>query len=291
MDTSIAALPPIRTAAAGDWPVIMVHLDLGSPNTALLWTARMLGERFGATIIGIAACEPIQLDYSSDYVPINLIEQDQAAMADAVSAAEAAFRSALRELPGKVEWRSRTAFAILVDYVADQARCADLVVMTASSDGAFGGSRRISAGDLVIGCGRPVLVLPPDAVARRLQRVMVAWKDTRESRRAIVDALPLLRAAAHVGLVELTKSAGLDEARSRLTDVATWLSRHSVAASVTIVPARDDDAAQLLAIAREQDADVIVAGAYGHSRLREWALGGVTRDLLAQQECSVLLSH
>ena len=80
-------------------------------------------------------------------------------------------------------------------------------------------------------------------------------------------------------------------ARLRVGDVAAWLARHGVSALSQTVLAKGDDAVQMAAFADEAAADVIVAGAYGHSRFREWVLGGVTRDLLLQTERCVFVSH
>jgi nucleotide-binding universal stress UspA family protein len=120
---------------------------------------------------------------------------------------------------------------------------------------------------------------------------MVGWKDTRESRRATLDALPFLKRAAHVTVVEIAGEDNLPAARSHLRDVIAWLRCHGVEAEPIAAPSSGNDATQLIAIARDQGATITVAGAYGHSRLREWALGGVTRDLLLSPDRCSLLSH
>ena len=82
----------------------------------------------------------------------------------------------------------------------------------------------------------------------------------------------------------------IEQVSIRLNDAATWLLSHSITADVVAWPSSEDDSAQLNALAEERGADLIVAGAYGHSRLREWALGGITRDLLRSARCT-MLSH
>lgn len=116
----------------------------------------------------------------------------------------------------------------------------------------------------------------------------IFWKSTSG---AAVDALPLFKKAGHVLVVEIAAEEDLAEARARLKDVAGWLRRHGVSAETLASSSHGEDSAQLRAMAREHAADVVVAGAYGHSRLREWALGGVTRDLLLRTERCSLLSH
>jgi nucleotide-binding universal stress UspA family protein len=139
--------------------------------------------------------------------------------------------------------------------------------------------------------GRPVLVVPPGAEAFALDRVLIAWKDTRETRRAILDALPLLKKAAHVTLAEIAVEDRLALARKHLEEVVVWLGRHGVKAEGVASLSTGEDPSQLYAIVKERGANVIVAGAYGHSRLREWVLGGVTRDLLLRADLCALVSH
>jgi nucleotide-binding universal stress UspA family protein len=122
----------------------------------------------------------------------------------------------------------------------------------------------------------------------------VAWKDTPEARRALADALPMLRKAGDVTIVEIPEG---DDDRSAVmagvTDVAAWLARHGVTAAARVSDgARNETAAaQLEKVAGDVGAGLIVAGAYGHSRFRELILGGVTQYLVTQSARCVLLSH
>jgi nucleotide-binding universal stress UspA family protein len=134
-------------------------------------------------------------------------------------------------------------------------------------------------------------VVPPVLDAHALDRVVVGWTDSREARRAVADALPLLQKATHVVVAEMVADTDFSDAHKRLDDVVVWLQRHGVLAETRVVLSTGDDAAGLAALADEQGAGVIVAGAYGHSRLREWALGGVTRKLLQHANRFLLLSH
>ena len=124
--------------------------------------------------------------------------------------------------------------------------------------------------------------------------VAVAWKDSREGRRAVIDALPFLQRAERIQLVAICDDkAAAPATAARLSDVADHLLRHGVKTTfnAAIAEKGSDAAEQLLDIAERQRADLIVAGAYGHSRLQEWAFGGFTRALLAQTERAVLFSH
>jgi len=108
---------------------------------------------------------------------------------------------------------------------------------------------------------------------------MVCWRDTREARRAVSDALPLLQKTQQVVVVELVPDeSGRDAAHGRVDDVIAWLKRHGVAAFARVFhwPERNNPMEKLF----QYGADLIVAGAYGHTRLREWVFGGFTGDLL-----------
>ena len=121
---------------------------------------------------------------------------------------------------------------------------------------------------------------------------MVGWKDTREARRAVLDSLPLLREAAQVTIVEICGSGEEEAATARLDDVARYLERHRIKASPKIILHHAGSPAdQLIRLAQVEGADLLVTGAYGHSRLGEWVFGGMTRDLLAVSPLCCLMSH
>jgi nucleotide-binding universal stress UspA family protein len=270
----------------------MVHLELGASNKGLLRIADDLAERFRAKVIGIAAAQPMQMIYNDGYYSADLIELDRAEIEKEIKSAEDEFRTALQSRADKLEWRSTVTFSPLPNYLAHQARAADLIITGVDQNNSlFDSSRHVYMGDLAMQVGRPVLIVPASVGSLNLNRIIVGWKDTRETRRAIVDAVPLLKKAGRVVVVEIASGDGLASARVHLDDVVDWLKRHGVAAQSQAIPSSEDDATSLAAVAREQGADVIVAGAYGHSRLREWVLGGVTRDLLLRADRCALVSH
>jgi nucleotide-binding universal stress UspA family protein len=106
-----------------------------------------------------------------------------------------------------------------------------------------------------------------------------------------LDALPLLKEAAHVTVVEIAAEEELAAAHIRLVNVIGWLKRHGIVAESLTSASTGDDASRLCEIAERLAADVIVAGAYGHSRMREWMLGGVTHDLLLRAKLCSFVSH
>ena len=170
-----------------------------------------------------------------------------------------------------------------------EARAADLIIVGARHTG---GNLHdlVDPGVILLRAGRPVLVVPAVVAPSQLHRVVVAWKDTRECRRAVHDALPFLQRANEVLIL------GIDEgqpetAKPHLSDVAAYLRRHKVAAVREVWRPRGPVAAELLNLVRNENADLIVAGGYGHSRLGEWIFGGVTHELLASSPVCCLLSH
>ena len=274
------------------YSTLMVHLELGKTNAGLLQAARDLAQRFEAGIIGIAAYQPMLLLYSDGAAMSgDLFEHDQAQNEAEMKAAEAEFRTAFQGRTGFLEWRSTVTYAPLSDYLACEARSADLFITGVTSSALLSAAPPVSTGDLIMQLGRPALIVPSATTTLHLDRVVVAWKDTRETRRAALDALPLLQKAGHVSVVGIAAEQDLPATRAQLNDVAGWLKRHVVRAECYAEPSIGNDAERLDAIAHELSADIVVAGAYGHNRVREWAFGGVTRDLLLRSDRCSLLSH
>jgi nucleotide-binding universal stress UspA family protein len=273
------------------YATIMAHLELGRPNTSVLQVAGDLADRLHAGVIGIAACQTMAFGYGENYMSGAIIEQVQDEVDKEFKEAELEFRKALQPRIATLDWRSAVMFAPLADWLAREARCADMVVTGSPTRAFLDPSRHVNMVDLVMQIGRPVLIVPEACAATTLNRMVVAWKDTRESRHAALDALPLLKLAAHVTVVEIARREDLPEAEKRLVDVVRWLKRHGIEAQSVTSETVGDDVARLSAIADERNADLIVAGAYGHSRLREWALGGVTGDLLMRAKRCTFVSH
>ena len=277
---------------------LMVHMQLGTSNGPLLRAAVALARQFDANVVGIAVGQPLQVIYGDGYVAGDLYEQDRQQTTQRMQAAEAEFRAALQGHVHHATWRSAVTFAAPADWLAEQARCADLILTGAPSGqetraegDLFEPSRAVNTGDLVMRVGRPVLRIPTMPGPVQLARIAIAWKDTREARRAIADALPLLQRAAYVAVIAVAPKEGLDTANAQLKDVADWLLSHGVHCVVMTSLATGNDGNALYTLAQDVGADVMVAGAYGHSRLREWVMGGVTRDLLLGTERCAFLSH
>ncbi len=273
------------------YATLMVHLQPGRSNVAVLAWARRLAERFDSAVVGIAATQPMPMAVGDGLMAADLYELSRDEMTDEVGQAEAEFRQALGSTVADLGWRAASMMTSLPDYMAREMRRADLLLTGVDASDYFDNMRRVDTTDLIMRAGRPVLLVPARVETPRMDRMMICWKDTRETRRAVVDALPLLRMATHVTLAEVRGEATCAESDSRLADVAAWLARHGIDAECVSLPTGGDDATALFALGQDRGIDITVAGAYGHSRLREWVLGGVTRDLLVSgQRCS-LVSH
>ena len=174
----------------------------------------------------------------------------------------------------KVEWRS--AIANPSRFLIEAARAADLIVTGAPEGGSS--YRSVDLGSLLVNAGRPVLLAGRGAERILAAKIVVAWKDKREARRAGADALPLLSQAQEVVVATVDPEAD-SMTKGSLADVVAFLAHHGVKARTEVI-AENGEGGKLTDLARSMSADIIVSGAYGHSRLKEWVFGGVTRSLL-----------
>ena len=263
---------------------LMVHDDVEHDSEQRVELAIGLADRFQAAVIGVAGCALWPAFMAGDVELSKANQYDFQRMMVRFEQRGKQFRAQGRSLR-QIEWRS--ALESPGELLLREARAADLLVIGRRRSG-----DEADPGVIVLRTGRPVLLVPDTAAALPLRRVVVAWKDTRECRRAVRDALPLLRQAKEVLLVEIGEDESQTQAKKSLADVAAYLVRHRVivAAEVWHRP-RGPVAAELLHVVEEEKADLIVAGGYGHSRLGEWIFGGVTRELLTASPVCCMLSH
>jgi nucleotide-binding universal stress UspA family protein len=269
----------------------MVHLDLEQFSEPALRVTCDLADRFKSKVIGVAAGLPNVPIHADGMVASSVLEADFAPLNQAIARCESHFRSALKAVGGSLEWRSGAANP--ADFLAAEARAADLLVVGRSEHfTTLAPHQPLNIGDAVMKAGRPILVVPPRKTSLALNRILIAWKDTAEARKAVAAALPLLKQATELTVVEIVSDESeTDAASGHVADVAKWLQRHDVSATARVELSAGDAGSHLDAIASEARIDVIVAGAYGHARLREWIFGGVTHHLLLQSKTCVLLVH
>ena len=274
-----------------DYKTVMVGLALDRPNDACLRVAGDVAERFGARIIGVAASDlrPPMYFADGDFAQ-TLLDKEAAAIGRRLSELEAEFRASVGKRATEVEWRS--ARSLPVPYLLQQARAADILVIGARTETLVDPCAAPDPSDLVMQAGRPIIVVPPTVEWLDLRSILVAWKDGAEARRAVFDALPMLVAAKEVTIVAIPEKDGSRaEVLSHVGDVAAWLRGHGITAHTVVPEKAGNVTGQLESIAAHVGAGAVIGGAYGHSRFREWALGGVTRYFATQSRRCAFLSR
>jgi nucleotide-binding universal stress UspA family protein len=270
----------------------VVNLSGRGPRDFAAEYATSIAAMFGAHITGVSfVYEPIIPDGALGGVPVDLIELQRQENSKVANDALSRFDAGVKKAGLSAETRLLDAtFGGAATRFAQIARRFDLV--------AVGQAQRESgpADDLLIEgalfeSGRPIVVVP--YIQRRgitLERVLACWDGSRTAARAIGDAMPFLERAKAVEIVIVAEERKSEEMTG--ANMSAHLVRHGVAASVKRV-AKGDIAIQdaLLSYAADSGADFMVMGGYGHSRLREFILGGVTRGILASMTVPVLMSH
>ncbi len=268
---------------------VMVYVDAAQQAEEQVRVARSLANRFGAAIIGVSALA----------IPPPVVAEGvvvQAATADDVKRMKATlvekedwFRNVVGISKEKAEWRWDIEDPTM--FLVNEARAADLIVMKGWHKGADE-FRFVDPAEAILRLGRPAIVVPEHVSELKADRIVVGWKDTREARIAVLHALPFLARASEVTIVELCLSDEQDSARRRVRDVARYLSLRGAKCQTDVrVHTASADSDHLVQLGRAADADLIVTGAYGHSRLGEWIFGGMTRGLLKDAPCCLMMSH
>jgi nucleotide-binding universal stress UspA family protein len=271
------------------YATLMVYVDAEDGRTEVVRLACLLAEKFNARLVGVSAI-PIRPPSVANGVVVDTVtetEIDQIRLK--LAAKEEWFQGIVAANRRTAEWRSGIDHP--TDALTAEARGADLIIAAPGSN-LLSTYNSLDPGGTVLRAGRPVLFVPEKAASLRGDRVVVGWKDTREARRALHDALPFLHEASRVTIAEVCDPGREDEARQQIDDVARYLAHHRINAGPKVILHREGSvAAQLIRLAEEEAADLLVTGAYGHSRLGEWIFGGVTRDLLASSPICCLMSH
>jgi nucleotide-binding universal stress UspA family protein len=274
------------------YKTIIVHMDAGKRRRQRLDLAFTLAEKYDAHLIGLFGLEPLQVPAAPEAAPM-LIEQMEKLRRQASEAAAQEFRDKMRkeQYNGKSEWRATLAdgFAALQFH----AKYADLVV-AGQPDPDGDGVPGWFAHELVMSIGRPVLYVP---FAGRFddcgKRVLVPWNASREAARAVKDGVPFLQKAAAAEVVTFDPEKVFhDDAALPDPDIGAYLARHDAKVTVTAQPtAGIDVGSAILSRAADNEADLIIMGAYSHSRVRELVLGGATRALFKSMTVPTLMSH
>jgi nucleotide-binding universal stress UspA family protein len=271
------------------YAVLMVHFDATPQAQRRLRLAVDLAARFHAALIGIAGrsyLPPFLAGDGADNTEGGDAEQRE--MAAVLADLETKFRAGAGPIKD-LEWRGTIDDANSL--VPLQARAADLLILGRPADPADR-YYTLDPGSTILRAGRPVLLVPGDVDSLPARRVVIAWKDCRESRRAVQDALPFLRDAEEVMIVEVCEHGTEAQSQRGVNDVTDYLRRRQIkVGAMAYLHTERSVAEEILRFAKDERADLVVAGGYGRSRLGEWMFGGVTRDLLAGSPLCCLFSH
>jgi nucleotide-binding universal stress UspA family protein len=273
---------------------ILVVIENAAAVPQRLAPAAAIATRFGARLTGFfASGYPIMASYGDVSGWSQLVDAYMEAQRREAAAAGATFRETLDRDKLQGEWIFREADE--TGSAIAEAALYDLVVVgQPNPDAGITGGIGLRAEEIVLSCGRPVLVVPyAGEFADVGRRVLVAWNGSREAARALHDAMFLLSGAEAMTVIEIDPPApGIAAPAVSAAQVAAALSRRGIAAKSESETTGDISVEDLL-LSRAADlgADLLVMGAYGHSRMREMVLGGVSRGIFRHMTLPVLMAH
>ena len=276
-----------------DFKQVLVHLDASDTAGARLHAARSIAGRTGAAVTALYAAFPAYLDvaYAHDLAPglvEGLAEIDASRLADA----RGAFDDEMRSDGPMAEWSEATDVPVVDEFV-QQALHADLLVLGQENPSSPApGVPQEFAQSVIIASGKPALLIPHVGWNRGVgDTAVVAWKETRESARAVAAALPLLQRARKVHVVAWGE-ARESPVRGQRLDLRRFLHLHGVDAEWHAGESEPKPIGErLLSRAFDLEADLLIMGCYGHSRARELVMGGASRTVLRSMTLPVLMAH
>lgn len=266
------------------YKTLLVHADADDGLAARVALAASIARAQDARALFVYALRaPTVMALYGEHVPASVIELQIQAERDTAAAIRAKVEEQCRREGLRMEWRQVEGSAPQV--LASAGAVADLIVMAqdaADSDGS-------DVAETALTAGRPILCVPHSGSFPTVgRRVLLAWNGSRESARAAHDAIPLLRGAERVVLFAADEDGGVATA----ADAAAHLAAHGVKVELRRAALGDVDAGTALLNAVTDDGvDLLVMGAYGHSRFREFVFGGATRTVLRSMTVPTLLSH
>ncbi len=276
------------------YKTILVHLSDKRRTEAVLAQAIALASRFGSHLIGVHAyaampAPPIPVPFAAQV--LGGIAASAQENADAIAATFARMTARGTFVS---EWQVlKVPHVDLASVVMERGRASDLIV-AGQADPDWELAPLLDFPErLALEGGRPVLVVPYASEGRSVGRtVAVAWKPTRESARAVFDALPLLKAAESVHIIEIREGSDKAPALTPDTSIAAALGRHGIKPTIHSSLAPDSSVGEeILSRVADLGADLLVMGAYGHSRMRQLVFGGATRSIARHMTVPTLFSH
>ena len=277
-----------------DYKTLVVQAEADDDGRSRVQLALALAIRFDATLVGTAARALLPLMTLPGGSPgtATLLAAEEDDIRAGLDAAERRFRALAAVTHARIGWRSKIADP--AEILALEARTADLIVVGRRPERDDAGwSRHADPGAVLMRAGRPILVVPPGVSSLNTDHIIIAWKDSLEARRAVVDAMPFLTRADSVLVLQVCHDEGERERAAAIVPaVAAYLITHGVAATGEARLLREATVSAELLLAMEQRrAELVVAGGYAHSRLQEWVFGGLTKTLLGHFPKCCLLSR
>jgi nucleotide-binding universal stress UspA family protein len=272
---------------------IVVCLTAPESTPTVAAVALRLAEQHEAHLIGLHIIPRIPIyTFTASGFPVEIIQQQEQMLQQQAKEVEKLFAEATKSSSAVAEWLCKQSPQVdLATGLLKYMPCADLIVMSQLMGT---GSDQEMAAEVIIGVGRPVLMIPSVGKPQEIgTRPVIAWNGKREAARAAFDALPLLEQADSVRILTINpQGGGGGDVLASRGDLALALSRHDIkAVTATSHPTDISEGDDLLSRIADASCDLLVMGCYGHSRLREFIFGGVTKHILKHMTVPVLMSH
>ena len=276
------------------YKTILVHLTDEKRVPQLIEAVSDLAKRNAAHVIGLYAMPPV-VTYDVTGFGASYVEMGLQTFRDEAARMRKAFDHAMQNRSFTAEWRlAESGTTAVADTVLQHARAVDLIVAGQRDPKSDFGLLLDVPDQLAMEAGRPVLLVPSSGHFSGFGRnILLAWNGSKESARAAFDAMPFLKAADKVRVLWVNPSKDrADVGQVPAAELATTLARHGVKAEAASIDGAIGEVGQFFrSQMMEHACDMLVMGAYGHSRLREFVFGGATRDILFNAKTPVLLSH
>lgn len=274
---------------------ILVSLNDIKRVEAVLTAAASLQDSQGAHVVGLYAIPAVQVypTIGMEITP-DVFEGHRTYFRERAEKVKERFDALVGREGLSAEFRMIESQSPLVaDSVIEHGRCADLIIIPQVDREAEEGVEMDFDDRVVTEAGRPVMVLPAEGRPKKFNRVVIGWNSTRMATRALFDALPLLCEASQVEVAWVNPQLEPELAGALPgAEIAQVLARHGVKAETVPLPTvAGNNGEALLQRAIDTGADVLVMGAYEHSRFREFVFGGATRHVLRNAPIPVLMSH
>jgi nucleotide-binding universal stress UspA family protein len=278
------------------YKTVLVHLNDERRAARLAGYAAAFAQAHDAHLIGLFVVPlPVVLNEWPDIAITEMIEAQRKAYREEATRIEAVFRDKTSGLARPSEWRAvESQYATVADALVENVRMADIAIV-AQADSKWHLTYTLDAPEpAVMESGRPIIVVPNAGdVNPAPKRITIAWNGKREATRAAFDALPIAEKAGNASIVWIDpKTASARVGDIPCAELAATFARHGIKTEARTAHAEDSNVASALAEeAARTGSDLLVMGAYGHSRLREFILGGATRNVMHQMTVPVLFSH